>query len=61
MTGSGIPCTIHPDLMATVRAGCRYLCGDCLRAERPMLFVTLPADEQAVPPADQITDRLPIA
>ena len=56
MTGSGIPCTIHPDLMATVRAGCRYLCGDCLRDERPILFVTLP-----VPATDQITDPEPIA
>ena len=42
-------CSIHPDKLATVKVGSRdrgwrYLCGDCLRTERPILFVTLPME-----------------
>ena len=47
-----VPCTLHPDLAATVRVGARYLCGDCLRDERPILFVTLPR----VPEDDEVSD-----
>ena len=56
---TAVTCGIHPGLLATVRVGARYLCGDCLRDERPILFVTLPqpVDDVTDPTTDQTADR----
>jgi hypothetical protein len=57
MTTTTVPCDRHPSAAAVAKTGNqdrgeRYLCGDCLRAARPVVYTSLP-----VPRTDQATDR----